>query len=158
MTIRDAVLSDSADIARLTSLLGYAADAETISCRLARIPSCREHLVIVAVLNEEIVGWLQAHASVVLESGSASCNGQNFAAIQAEIDKTVSSPELKSVSNSLLILHTSFELTDEPSLPNEPALFGRNLFALAGMVITLLLGLVLFSIDFPSKSGTESAH
>jgi len=28
MTIRDAVSSDSPDIARLTSLLGYAADAE----------------------------------------------------------------------------------------------------------------------------------
>ena len=69
MTIRDAVLSDSADIARLTSLLGYAADAETISCRLARISNRQEHLVIVAVLNEKIVGCLQAHASLVLESG-----------------------------------------------------------------------------------------
>jgi len=69
MTIRDAVSSDSPDIARLTSLLGYAADAEVISCRLARINSRQEHLVIVAVLKEEIVGWLQVHASVVLESG-----------------------------------------------------------------------------------------
>jgi hypothetical protein len=94
--------------------------------------------------------------SVILESGSASCNGQNFAAIQAEITKTVSDPDVQGTSNSLLIWHTSFELTSRPSLPNEPALFGQNLSALAGMAVALLLGLVLFSIDFPAKSGTES--
>jgi len=69
MTIRDAVSSDSADIARLTNLLGYAAGPEAISCRLAKIADRHEDLVIVAVLKEEVVGWLQAHASVVLESG-----------------------------------------------------------------------------------------
>ncbi len=69
MTIRDAVFSDAADIARLTSLLGYAADAETIFYRLEKTSSRQEHLVIVAVFKEEIVGWLQAHASMALESG-----------------------------------------------------------------------------------------
>ncbi|MBK8477763.1 MAG: GNAT family N-acetyltransferase [Opitutaceae bacterium] len=69
MIIRDAVSSDSADIARLTNLLGYPGDAEAISYRLAKIAGRQEDLLIVAVLKEEIVGWLQAHASVVLESG-----------------------------------------------------------------------------------------
>jgi predicted N-acetyltransferase YhbS len=69
MTIRDADSADAAAIARLTSLLGYAADADAISRRLARITRQEEHLVIVALVKEEVVGWLQAHASVVLESG-----------------------------------------------------------------------------------------
>ena len=69
MTIRDAVLSDSADIARLTTQLGYATHAEAIAGRLARIAGQREQLVLVAVLEEKIAGWLQVHLSEVLESG-----------------------------------------------------------------------------------------
>ena|ERR1017187_7551340 len=69
MTIRDAVLSDSAEIAQLTSQLGYAADADAISHRLARIADRRDQLVLVAVLEDKIAGWLQAHGSEVLESG-----------------------------------------------------------------------------------------
>jgi predicted N-acetyltransferase YhbS len=69
MTIRDAVSSDAEAIARLTCQLGYATDAETISARLARISACRYQLVLVAILEGEIAGWLQANVSDVLESG-----------------------------------------------------------------------------------------
>ena len=69
MTIREAHRSDSADIARLTVELGYAGDAYTIGERLGRIGSQRDQVVFVAVLDEKIVGWLQAHASASLESG-----------------------------------------------------------------------------------------
>jgi hypothetical protein len=95
---------------------------------------------------------------VVLESGSTTCTSQNFEAIQAEIEKTVNNSDVQAVSNSLLIWHTSFELTGEPSLPNNPLLFGQNISALAGMMIALLLGLVFFSIDLPSKSETEGVR
>jgi GNAT superfamily N-acetyltransferase len=69
MIIREAYPSDSADIARLTAELGSARDLDTIRGRLERIASLRDQIVLVAVLKERIVGWLQAHASLSLESG-----------------------------------------------------------------------------------------
>lgn len=69
MTIREAHLSDSADIARLTVELGYAGDVDAIRCRLEQVARRRDQVVFVAVLEEKIVGWLQAQGSVSLESG-----------------------------------------------------------------------------------------
>jgi GNAT superfamily N-acetyltransferase len=69
MTVRDAVLSDSADIARLTVELGYEANEKTINLRLGKIVSLKDYLVLVALIEDKIVGWLQAHACEVLESG-----------------------------------------------------------------------------------------
>jgi len=69
MTIREVTLSDAPEIARLTVQLGYAADPDTIRGRLASITGRRDQLVLVAVLENQIVGWLQADASEVLESG-----------------------------------------------------------------------------------------
>jgi len=69
MTIRDAHLSDSADIARLTTELGYATDAGAISDRLSKIANKPDQLLLVAVVEENVAGWMQAHASEVLESG-----------------------------------------------------------------------------------------
>lgn len=68
MIIRDAILSDAAEIARLTGELGYAANADEIASRLSRVDR-RKQLVLVAVLEEKLAGWIQAQASEVLESG-----------------------------------------------------------------------------------------
>jgi GNAT superfamily N-acetyltransferase len=69
LTLRAATTSDSAEIARLTGELGYAADPAAIARRLARIADRPDQLVLVAVLDGRVAGWLQAHASDVLESG-----------------------------------------------------------------------------------------
>jgi len=69
MTIRPTVLSDAAEIARLTTELGYPAETAAVTGRLARIAGQPDHLVIIAILDGTVVGWLQAHASTVLESG-----------------------------------------------------------------------------------------
>jgi|SRR5882724_3471164 len=69
MTIRDAVLSDAAEIARLTAELGYPTNAEEIAGRLSRVMDRRKQIVLVAALEEKIAGWVQAQASEVLESG-----------------------------------------------------------------------------------------
>lgn len=69
MIIRDAVLSDAPDIAWLTSQLGYSADAAAIADRLAKAADRPELIVLVAIFEEKVVGWLQAQASEVLESG-----------------------------------------------------------------------------------------
>lgn len=69
MHIRDAAPADAESIAQLTTELGYPADAAAIAGRLARLSGQRDQLVLVAVLDGKIAGWLQAHASEVLESG-----------------------------------------------------------------------------------------
>lgn len=69
MTIRDAILSDADEIARLTAELGYATNAEEIADRLSRVVDRRKQIVLVAVLEEKPAGWIQAQASEVLESG-----------------------------------------------------------------------------------------
>jgi GNAT superfamily N-acetyltransferase len=69
MTIRQAHPSDSADIVRLTGELGYAGDPDALRGRLERVASQRDQVVFVAVVEERVVGWLQAHASESLESG-----------------------------------------------------------------------------------------
>ena len=69
MTIRQPMESDQAAIARLATELGYPADAGTVARRLARIAGRDDQLVLVAVVEEMVVGWIQAHACDVLESG-----------------------------------------------------------------------------------------
>jgi GNAT superfamily N-acetyltransferase len=69
MSIREAALADADDIARLSTELGYPTDATAISDRLARLITRKDHRVLVAVLEEKLVGWLQARADDVLESG-----------------------------------------------------------------------------------------
>jgi GNAT superfamily N-acetyltransferase len=71
MSVRVATEGDAADIAPLAGELGYPADREVLSERLARMVGCRDYLVVVAQSErEELCGWLQAHYSVALESGS----------------------------------------------------------------------------------------
>ncbi len=69
MTIRPTIPSDAIEIARLTTELGYPADPAAITGRLARIAGQPDHLMIVAIVSGKVVGWLQAQASTVLESG-----------------------------------------------------------------------------------------
>ena len=69
MELRDAILADAAAIAALTTELGYHADAEAIAARLGRVIGRSETRVCVAVVSGQVAGWVQAHASVVLESG-----------------------------------------------------------------------------------------
>jgi GNAT superfamily N-acetyltransferase len=69
MLIRDAILSDAAEITRLTAELGYAATIAEIGARLGRVTDRQKQVVLVAVLEGKIAGWLQAQASEVLESG-----------------------------------------------------------------------------------------
>ena len=63
ITIRNASVCDAEDIAELTAQLGYPADAQAAGRRLARIIGQRDQLVLVAILDNEIVAWIQAQAS-----------------------------------------------------------------------------------------------
>ncbi len=67
---RRATLRDAAVLARLSRELGYPVTAGEMRRRLRAILNSPADLVIVATgSRDRVVGWLQAHASCVVESG-----------------------------------------------------------------------------------------
>jgi GNAT superfamily N-acetyltransferase len=69
MKLRKAAMDDANEIARLTTELGYVADALVVTERLLQLTQHDDQAVFVAEENGEIAGWIQAHASLALESG-----------------------------------------------------------------------------------------
>jgi ribosomal protein S18 acetylase RimI-like enzyme len=69
MKIRKAVPGDAPSIAKLTTELGYVADVPAVAERLSSLSDRDDDLVLVAEESGEVAGWIQAHTSVVLESG-----------------------------------------------------------------------------------------
>ena len=70
VAIRAAVASDATSIAQLSRTLGYAATAEVIGQRLRAVRGSENDLTLVAVNDAgAVIGWIQAHASHVIESG-----------------------------------------------------------------------------------------
>jgi predicted N-acetyltransferase YhbS len=70
ISIRRAMHADASAIARLSSTLGYDAEPAVIAKRLRAILESDSDLLIVAADSRgRIVGWLQAHAAHVVESG-----------------------------------------------------------------------------------------
>jgi predicted N-acetyltransferase YhbS len=68
--IRAATVQDAEAIARLSETLGYVGETESTRARLDHIRRSDSDLILVAE-NEagSIVGWLQAHAACIIESG-----------------------------------------------------------------------------------------
>jgi GNAT superfamily N-acetyltransferase len=66
LTIRDARADDGAAIASLLGQLGYETDSEAVAPRLERLVIVGDR-VIVAVLDNEVVGLAQLHASPTIE-------------------------------------------------------------------------------------------
>jgi ribosomal protein S18 acetylase RimI-like enzyme len=66
LTIRDARPDDGAAIASLLGQLGYETDAEAVAPRLERLVIVGDR-VVVAVLDNEVVGLAQLHASPTIE-------------------------------------------------------------------------------------------
>jgi predicted N-acetyltransferase YhbS len=83
--IRTATEVDAETIAQLSCALGYATIGEVIRSRLRALLRSNNDLVIVAVNDSgAVTGWLQAHASHVLESG-----------FRVEITGLIVSPEMR---------------------------------------------------------------
>ena len=71
ISVRAATEGDAKAIASLVEELGYSADEEVVRERLSRLVGRNDYLVAVAQSDSgEICGWLQAHSSEALESGS----------------------------------------------------------------------------------------
>jgi predicted N-acetyltransferase YhbS len=70
MSIRPAIEEDAPSVAQLSGALGYKANPEAIQRRLTAILASEADLMIVAVDSAgAVVGWLQAHAAHIVESG-----------------------------------------------------------------------------------------
>jgi len=68
--IRTATEIDAESIAQLSCMLGYTTTGEMIGSRLRAVLRLDNYLVLVAVNDSvAVIGWLQAHASHVIESG-----------------------------------------------------------------------------------------
>jgi GNAT superfamily N-acetyltransferase len=66
LTIRDARAGDAAAIAALLRQLGYQTEAAAVAPRLARLVIVGDH-VVVAELDDEVVGLAHLHASPTIE-------------------------------------------------------------------------------------------
>lgn len=88
---------------------------------------------------------------VVVDASSALCPEKDLTEVKKEIDAIANDPNLQEVWNSLALSHTSFELTGEATLPSSPVLYGRNISALAGALIGLLLGVGLVNSGLLNK-------
>jgi len=68
--LRDARLSDAAEIARLCAELGYSATPREIEVRLSSLLAADHHCVTVAAESEsKLVGWIAAEHRLLLECG-----------------------------------------------------------------------------------------
>lgn len=67
--IRSAAAGDAAEIARLTTLLGYPASTGEIADRLRTLLQSTDHFIAVADAAQGLAGWIAAERRVLLESG-----------------------------------------------------------------------------------------
>ncbi len=70
LSVRLATEADSGAMVGLAEHLGYAVTSDDLNRRLAATLGRPDYLVAVACEAEQVCGWVQAHASVALESGS----------------------------------------------------------------------------------------
>jgi hypothetical protein len=87
--------------------------------------------------------------SIQVEPSSKSCDIQNLERIRDEMGKVANATNEKSSRSTLIISRTSFELTTEATTPFSPVLYSRNYLVLAGALIGLFVGLVLFTLGWP---------
>jgi hypothetical protein len=93
--------------------------------------------------------------SVVVDSTSSVCNQMTYESIQKEIEKVLSENAASESADSLLILHTSSEITQSASYSASPVILGQNTSALAGMLLGLIAGLFFFTHDWQFRKRFE---
>ena len=67
--VRKAKTTDAAGVAELSGTLGYPVDRETMQSRLEQLGGREEHVVFVAEMNREIVGWIHGAEHHYLVAG-----------------------------------------------------------------------------------------
>jgi hypothetical protein len=88
MMVRTATRSDAQAITELTIQLGYPADYLVIRDRIEKLMVMRTHILLVALWNEKVSGWMQASLCDTLESGLRSESHKFYPAIGYHTSKT----------------------------------------------------------------------
>lgn len=70
VSIRQARISDAADIGRLTVQLGYELEESVAADRLSRILPRPDQQFLIAELNARVVGWVHAAVAELVEAGA----------------------------------------------------------------------------------------
>ncbi|PGZ89000.1 GNAT family N-acetyltransferase [Bacillus sp. AFS029533] len=65
---RIASTNDSSEIARLSGQLGYNVEKDEVIERLNKIINQNDHVVIVAEIESQLIGWIHAHGRYLIES------------------------------------------------------------------------------------------
>lgn len=69
LNIREANINDKETLAILCNQLGYEAKTEDISTRLDQINELKHQIVYVAVIDQQVVGWIHVYLCPLLISG-----------------------------------------------------------------------------------------
>ena len=67
--VRRAKTTDAAGVAELSGILGYPSDRETMQSRLEQFGKREDHVVFVADMNGEVVGWIHGAEHELLVVG-----------------------------------------------------------------------------------------
>jgi GNAT superfamily N-acetyltransferase len=67
--VRKARTTDAAGVAELSGVLGYPVDRDAMQRRLERLGGCEEHVVFVAEISGEVVGWVHGVEHEFLVAG-----------------------------------------------------------------------------------------
>ncbi|MEY2577720.1 MAG: hypothetical protein QOI49_544 [Verrucomicrobiota bacterium] len=66
VVVRKANSTDATRVAELSGILGYPVEHETMQRRLEKLGGCEEHVVFVAEVDGEIVGWIHGEERELL--------------------------------------------------------------------------------------------
>jgi GNAT superfamily N-acetyltransferase len=69
LVVRRAKTADAAHVAELSGILGYPVDRETIKSRLEQLRGREDHVVFIADMNGEVVGWIHGAEHELLVAG-----------------------------------------------------------------------------------------
>jgi len=67
--LRTPTIDDAVAVAALSAELGYEVTADVMATRIATVQRRNDHPLVVAVVDDEVAGWIQVHAYTSVESG-----------------------------------------------------------------------------------------
>lgn len=87
--------------------------------------------------------------AVILDPSSAYCTVKNFQQLRLDIKENYQNGSGQSLVNQFQISKISFQVTQTPSIPDEPVLHNTNLATAAGCAAGLILAMIFFLSGYP---------
>ena len=70
ITYREATINDAANMASLSTQLGYPSTAESLKGNLEKVLSLAGNIVFVAAYNKKVIGWMNVRIVSTIETGT----------------------------------------------------------------------------------------